>query len=129
MQKLLKANKKDTRKIYWDLVLGFFMLIIHRIKYTKIQVHWPVFPGIRTRSQILSLYGRIRVSKSFYSRLFYTVYLWSSSSICRTNLENIDAWKKDKKDNISTFRMCLSMFACIWWLVTKKMMQNSLKRE
>ena len=51
--------------------------------------HWPVFSRIRPKSQISSLYGRIRVSENPYSRIFYVVFLMISWVIKREHWEEM----------------------------------------
>ena len=53
------------------LFLGFLKRnTLHKI-CENTGFHWPVFSCVRTKSMILSLYGRIRVSENPYSRISY----------------------------------------------------------
>ena len=53
-------------------ILLILIITLHKICKTA-GFHWPVFSRIRTKSTTLSIYGRIRVSESLYSRIFYAV--------------------------------------------------------
>ena len=45
-------------------------------------LHWPVFSRTRTESMILSLYGKIRVSKNQYSRISYAMIMNWVNNVC-----------------------------------------------
>ena len=53
----------------------------------------PVFSRIRTKSTILSLYGRIRVTENSYSRIFYAVVLqWNADYFKKASWSKCHCW-------------------------------------
>ena len=54
---------------------------------------WHIFSRISTKSTILSLYGRIRVSENPYSRIFYAVFSYGISCVQKSRNFSLTSWE------------------------------------
>ena len=64
-------NLLEISPLKWHLIIYVEYPQHKTCKNTEF--HWPKFSRIRTKSSILSLYQKIRVSENPYSRIFYAV--------------------------------------------------------
>ena len=55
---------------------------------------WHIFSCISTKSTILSLYGRIRVSENPYSRIFCAVFSYGISCVQKSRNFTLTSWEK-----------------------------------
>ena len=81
----------------WPRILALQLLLcsfpLHKIcENTGFQ--WHIFSRIGTKSTILSLHGRIRVSENPYSRIFYAVFSYGISCVQKSRNFSLTSWEK-----------------------------------
>ena len=69
---MIEYVQSSISKLLIKKVLNVFRQSLHKI-CENTGFHWPIFSHISTRSQIPSLYGRIRVNENPYFCIFYAV--------------------------------------------------------